>query len=221
MTACPAVGKTRVELTAQADAALYRGKRGGRTVVSVFDPALDRGHLDEGMRSELATAVSVVIENGSLSAVYQPIVHLPSGRILAYEGLVRVGTSSGFPNTGALFDAAEVAGRVLDLDRAALDVVLRGAHAIPATTLISLNVSPRSFESAEFNSTVFLAILRHHGVSPGRVLLEITERDAIRDIERLRRRSWGCRMRASGSPPTMSAPATRACACSASSGSTS
>ncbi|HEX4897571.1 MAG TPA: EAL domain-containing protein, partial [Candidatus Limnocylindrales bacterium] len=186
VTACPAIGKTRVELTAQADAALYRGKRGGRTVVSVFDPDLDRGHVDEGMRSELSAAVSVVIETGALSPVYQPIVHLPTGRIIGYEGLVRVGPDAGFPHTGALFDAAEVAGRVLELDRAALDVVLRGAHAIPATQLVSLNVSPRSFEAPEFNATVFLAILRHHGVSPDRVVLELTERDAIRDIERLR-----------------------------------
>jgi diguanylate cyclase (GGDEF)-like protein len=186
VTACPAIGKTRVELTAQADAALYRGKRGGRTVVSVFDPDLDRGHVDEGMRSELAAAVSVVIETGALSPVYQPIVHLPTGRIIGYEGLVRAGPDAGFPHTGALFDAAEVAGRVLDLDRAALDVVLRGAHAVPATQLVSINVSPRSFEAPEFNATVLLAILRHHGVLPERVLLELTERDAIRDIDRLR-----------------------------------
>jgi len=186
VTACPAVGQTRVELTAQADAALYRGKRGGRTVVSVFDPDLDRGHVDEGMRSELSAAVSVVIETGALSPVYQPIVHLPTGRIIGYEGLVRAGPDAGFPHTGALFDAAEVAGRVLDLDRAALDVVLRGAHAVPATQLLSINVSPRSFEAPEFNATVLLAILRHHGVLPERVLLELTERDAIRDIDRLR-----------------------------------
>ncbi|MEW5990759.1 MAG: bifunctional diguanylate cyclase/phosphodiesterase [Chloroflexota bacterium] len=186
VTACPAIGKTRVELTAQADAALYRGKRGGRTVVTTFDPDLDRGHVDEGMRAELSAAVSGVIESGALSPVYQPIVHLPTGRILGYEGLIRVGPDAGFAHTGALFDAAEVAGRVLDLDRAALDVVLRGAFAVPLTTLVSINVSPRSFEAPEFNATVFLAILRHHGIDPGRVLLELTERDAIRDIDRLR-----------------------------------
>ncbi|MBF8289526.1 MAG: Sensor diguanylate cyclase [Chloroflexi bacterium] len=186
ITGCPAFGTTRLELTAQADAALYRGKRAGRTMVSIFDPALDRGHVDEEMRAELSAAVSVVIETGALSPVYQPIVHLPTGRILGYEGLVRVRPDAGFPHTGALFDAAEVAGRVLDLDRAALDVVLRGAAQIPESALLSINVSPRSFEAPEFNATVFLAILRRHGIAPERAILELTERDAIREPERLR-----------------------------------
>ena len=186
VTACPELGATRIELTAQADAALYRGKRSGRTVVNVFDPALDRGHLDEGMRAELSAAVAIVIETGVLTPVYQPIIELASGRVIGYEGLVRTGAETGFPNTGALFDAAEIAGRVLDLDRAALEVVLRGARRIPASTLISLNVSPRSFEVAEFNASIFLAILRRHGIAPGRVVLELTEREAIRDLDRLR-----------------------------------
>jgi diguanylate cyclase (GGDEF)-like protein len=186
ITLCPDLGTTRLQLTAQADAALYRGKRGGRTLVSIFDPALDRGHVDEEMRAELSAAVAAVIESDGLTPVYQPIVELQSGRILGYEGLVRVAPDSGFRHTGALFDAAEVAGRVLELDRAALEVVLRGAKGVPEDSLLSINVSPRSFETAEFNSTVFLAILRRHGVSPGRVILELTERDAIRDTERLR-----------------------------------
>ena len=186
VTACPDHGATRVELTGQADAALYRGKRAGRTIVSIYDPTQDRGHLDETMRSELSAAVSAVIESGSLTPVYQPIVHLETGRILGYEGLVRVDPMSGFPHTGALFDAAEVAGRILDLDRAALDVVLRGAKDVPPLTLLSVNVSPRSFEAPEFSAGAFLAILRRHGVAPERVLLELTERDVIRDPDRLR-----------------------------------
>ncbi|HUQ43256.1 MAG TPA: bifunctional diguanylate cyclase/phosphodiesterase [Candidatus Limnocylindria bacterium] len=186
VTACPEFGTTRLELTAQADAALYRGKRNGRTVVSIYDPEKDHGHLDEGMRAELSAAISAVIEGGTLSPVYQPIVDLGSGRVIGYEGLVRVPRQSAFPHTGALFDAAEIAGRVADLDRAALDVVLRGARSLKETMSLSVNISPRTLEASEFSAAAFLAILRRNGMSPGRVVLELTERETIRDPDRLR-----------------------------------
>ncbi|HYM85042.1 MAG TPA: EAL domain-containing protein, partial [Candidatus Dormibacteraeota bacterium] len=69
---------------------------------------------------------------------------------------------------------------------AALDVVRGGASSIPEDVLLSLNVSPRTLESGELNATVFLAILRRHGVAPNRVILELTEREAVREPEHLR-----------------------------------
>jgi len=186
VTACPEFGNTRLELTAQADAALYRGKRTGRTVVTIYDPAKDHGHVDEGMRAELSSAITAVIESGKLTPVYQPIVTLATGQVTGYEGLVRVPKESTFAHAGAMFDAAEIAGRVHDLDRAALDTVLRGAADLHEGVSLSVNMSPRTLESPEFSSTAFLAILRRYGISPDRIVLEMTEREAIRDPERLR-----------------------------------
>ncbi len=201
VTACPEFGTTRMELTSQADAALYRGKRTGRTVVTIYDPEKDHGHVDEGMRAELSSAISAVIEAGTLTPVYQPVIDLSSGRVIGYEGLVRVPKESSFAHTGALFDAAEIAGRVHDLDRAALDVVLRGARSMDPAMSLSVNVSPRTLEAPEFSSTAFLSILRHHGMAPARVVLELTEREAIRDADRLRNsllaiQNAGCRVAA-------------------------
>jgi diguanylate cyclase (GGDEF)-like protein len=186
VTACPEFGQTRLELTSQADAALYRGKRNGRTVVTVYDTEKDHGHVDEGMRAELSSAISAVIDGNSLTPVYQPIIELGTGRVVAYEGLVRVPKESTFAHAGAMFDAAEVAGRVADLDRAALDVVLRGARDLPDWVSLSVNISPRTLEAAEFSASTFLAILRRHGMAPDRIALELTERESIRDPERLR-----------------------------------
>jgi diguanylate cyclase (GGDEF)-like protein len=194
VTSCPEFGTTRLEITAQADAALYRGKRAGRTVVTIYEPEKDHGHVDEGMRAELSSAISAVIEAGTLTPVYQPIVDLTSGRVIGYEGLVRVPKQSTVAHAGALFDAAEVAGRVSDLDRAALDVVLRGARDLDDSVTLSVNVSPRTLESPEFSSTAFLSIIRRHGMSPTRVVLELTEREAIRDPERLRKALLGVQM---------------------------
>ncbi|MEO8461809.1 MAG: EAL domain-containing protein, partial [Chloroflexota bacterium] len=57
---------------------------------------------------------------------------------------------------------------------------------IPNDALLSLNVSPRSFEAPEFSAASFLGILQRHGVKPNRVLMELTEREAVQDPERLR-----------------------------------
>ena len=186
VTACPEFGNTRLELTAQADAALYRGKRTGRTVVTIYDPEKDHGQVDDGMRAELSSAITAVIQSGKLTPVYQPIVELATGVVTGYEGLVRIPKESTFAHTGAMFDAAEVAGRVHDLDRAALDVVLRGAADLAQDVSLSVNMSPRTLEAPEFSSTAFLSILRRYGIAPSRIVMEMTEREMIRDPERLR-----------------------------------
>src|SRR6185369_10782301 len=105
----------------------------------------------------------------ALPILYQPLVELATGRVVGYEGLVRVPKESTFAHAGAMFDAAEVAGRVADLDRAALDVVLRGAHDLPEWVSLSVNISPRTLEAAEFSASTFLAILRRHGMAPDRI----------------------------------------------------
>src|SRR6185436_16061425 len=49
-----------------------------------------------------------------------------------------------------------------------------------------VNISPRTLESAEVSATTFLAILRRHGMTPDRITLELTEREAILHPDRLR-----------------------------------
>lgn len=193
VAAAPQHAADRLQLLGRADAALYRSKRNGRTMVTMFDAALDRATLDEHERATLSARVARVASTRALTAVYQPIIHLETGRPLAYEGLVRPSPESGFESPGALFSAAEVSGRIIDLDRACLDVVVAGARSVPDDVFLSLNVSPRTFEAPEFSANAFLAILHRHGVAPRRVILELTERESIEDVDRLRSALEGCR----------------------------
>ena len=183
--AFPEHGTSREQLQQQVDSAMYRGKRSGRTVVTMVDLDLDREHVDSQKRAELSAAVARVLAARSLRPVYQPIVHLPTGRIIGFEGLVRPDSASGFPHPGSLFAAAEIGGRVVELDLACLETVLGGAAAVPAPLLVALNVSPRTLEAPEFGATRLLALLDRARVAPERVILEITERDTISDIARV------------------------------------
>ncbi len=181
----PEHATNREQLQLYADSAMYRGKRSGRTVVTVVDPALDGEQVDEQKRAALSDAVARVIDERALRPVYQPLVHLETGRVIGFEGLIRPLPGSPFPNPGALFAAAEAGGRIVDLDLACLDVVIAGATAIPAPLLVTLNISPRTLEAPEFGAARLLNMLDRAGFAPDRVILEITEREVIHDVPRV------------------------------------
>ncbi|MBA2374453.1 MAG: bifunctional diguanylate cyclase/phosphodiesterase [Chloroflexi bacterium] len=181
----PLHASSREQLQQQTDAALYRGKRAGRTIVTLVDSELDRLHVDSERRAELSAAIAGVIAGHALRPVYQPIVHLATGRTIGFEGLIRTTLDSGFESPGALFAAAEIGGRVVELDLACLDTVLLGSRSIPAPTLVAVNLSPRTIEAPEFGATRLLAMLDRVRLSPDRLILELTEHDVIHDEPRV------------------------------------
>ncbi len=190
---CPSHATTHEQLRLYADSAMYRGKRSGRTVVTIVDPALDSEQVDEQKRAALSSAVAHVVAERALLPVFQPLVHLETGRIIGFEGLIRTTPDSPFTNPGALFAAAEIGGRVVDLDIACLAIVLEGARAIPAPLLVALNISPRTLEAPEFGAARLVHRLERAGLPPDRVILEITERDVIHDLPRVLAALDGCR----------------------------
>jgi diguanylate cyclase (GGDEF)-like protein len=181
----PAHATNREQLQLYADSAMYRGKRSGRTVVTVADPELDGERVDEQKRAALSEAVAKVIDERALRAVYQPLVHLETGRVIGFEGLIRPTPGSPFANPGALFAAAEIGGRIVDLDLACLEIVIAGATAIPAPLLVTLNISPRTLEAPEFGAARLINMLEHAGFPTDRAILEVTEREVIGDVPRV------------------------------------
>jgi len=186
VSAYPSPAGDRQLLLHQADAAMYWGKRHGRTDVQVFDPAHHGIADDARPRDELAAAVSRVAAERLLNPVYQPIYDLRSGAVVGYEGLVRPATESGFANATKLFVAAESTGRTVELDLASIETVLTGAHRIDAGAYLSVNLSPRSLEAEAFSPFEVLGMARRHGIDPSRLVVELTEREAIEDLGRVR-----------------------------------
>jgi EAL domain-containing protein (putative c-di-GMP-specific phosphodiesterase class I) len=126
-----------------------------------------------------------VLADRALRPVYQPLVHVESGRVIGYEGLIRPAQGSAFSNPGALFAAAEIGGRTVELDLACLTMVLDGARAIPDPLLVTINLSPRTLEAPEFGAPRLLAMLERVSFPPDRVILELTEQDVINDVPRV------------------------------------
>ena len=186
ISAAPALASDRDELYRQADAALYRAKRQGRTSVEVFEPARDFG-TGRSVTPEVTAAVTRAAAPHLLRAVYQPIVRVDDGTVIGYEGLVRPMEGSGFESPAELFATAELAGKTVELDRACIQVVTAGARTISPNCYVAVNVSPRTIEAPEFNAQVLIEMLADAGLEPQRVVLELTEREAVEDVSRLRR----------------------------------
>jgi len=182
----PGQASDRNELLRFADAAMYWGKRHGRTAVHVFEPTHLAALTTNRATAETSIAIERVAARRLLRAVYQPIVDLGDGSIIGFEGLVRPLPDSGFSNPGELFEAAEAAGRTTELDLACLETVVAGAARLGLTGHLGLNLSPRTLEAPEFNVGAVTAILRHHGVDPDRCVIELTEREHVEDLSRLR-----------------------------------
>jgi diguanylate cyclase (GGDEF)-like protein len=184
-TAFPEACVGRQQMIIQADAALYAGKRHGRTTVERFDP-LRHGVADDARSlAELAVAVERVAEGGLLRAVYQPVISLSSGRVVGFEGLIRLTADSGFPDPTSLFTAAEATNRTIDLDVVCARAVLAGAGALGTEAYIAINVSPRTLESDAFSPLEIVALARRHGIAPSQLVVELTEREAVEDLSKL------------------------------------
>ena len=192
VSAVPVPAESRAELYAQADAALLWCKRHGRTTVAAFDPA--KHTLDgEDAIAELSQAVASVAAHRALRPVFQPVVELATGRVTGFEGLVRPAAGSGFEDPGSLFVAAEKSGRTVELDQACLEVLAAAAASIPEHRSVSLNLSPRSLEAPEFSAHALSRTLERLGLAPGRVVIELTERETVDDMELLRSNLHACR----------------------------
>jgi diguanylate cyclase (GGDEF)-like protein len=184
ISACPALATSRTQLYAQADAALYWCKRHGRASADVFHPVRDRSASLEASH-ELSAQIARVVTERLLRPVYQPIIDLSSGRVIGFEGLIRPTPESGFADPGSMFAAAETVGRTVELDHACVSAVVAGAREMSEDQILTVNLSPRTVEAPHFSADALLSLLARYSIHPGRVVVELTEREKVEDSTRL------------------------------------
>jgi diguanylate cyclase (GGDEF)-like protein len=169
-------GSKAERLVTNADRALYLAKDSNRNCVKMFDHRLSaNSETTDSVKELLRTAIA----EGRLSLAYQPIWDVKSGTMLAAEALMRLTAANGSPVSPAIFiPVAERTGAIVELGdwaiREACDQLICN-DAIPA---ISVNVSVVQLSRPNFAEHV-ADILLEKGVSPSRLILEITEGSEI------------------------------------------
>jgi diguanylate cyclase (GGDEF)-like protein len=193
ISSVPGTATDRATLYRQAEAAMLFGKHHGRTFVAVFEAERHAaGAIDRPM-ADLGLEVARVAAAGALTAVFQPIFDLRTGRARGFEGLVRPMPGTGFADPYELFAAAEAAGRTVELDLASMTTSVTAFAKLALPGSLTLNISPRTLESDQFSVHGLVQLLQRHGVEPTRIVLELTEREAVEDMEQLIRAVEACR----------------------------
>jgi EAL domain-containing protein (putative c-di-GMP-specific phosphodiesterase class I) len=118
-----------------------------------------------------------------LSTVFQPIVGLRRRRVLGYEALSRGPAGSVYQMPLRLFEMAEEADLVFELDRKCRRRALASATSLPAGAKLFVNVFPSAMYDPEFQGASLVHLAGTHGLTPDRVVLEITEKSAIENYE--------------------------------------
>ncbi|MGN6686794.1 MAG: diguanylate cyclase domain-containing protein [Actinomycetales bacterium] len=130
-------------------------------------------------------------------SVFQPIIDLDEGTVVAYEALARGPRGTALERPDALFASARAEGLLSELDDACRRAAFRSAVELglfsPLTVFV--NVEPEVLDSAPLDDLLAIA-----ESAPGelRVMLEITERalstrpaELLRTVERVRSLGWG------------------------------
>jgi len=193
ISAYPAPSRDDRQLLRNADAALYWAKRHGRTDIQIYDAERHGATDDSRTTPELAEALDRLADEGAITPVFQPIFNLVSGEPIGFEGLVRPSSEvSGFRDATSLFTAAEVADRTVEMDMIAIRAIVHGLPDELSAEYLSINVSPRSLETDQFSVSELVTVLAERGLTPDRVVVELTEREEIGDMARLRHNLLAC-----------------------------
>ena len=183
----PDDGADLEQLLKNADIAMYEAKRAGRGCARFFLHSMNQA-LDERLRME--AALRQALSAGALSLHYQAKLNLADGRLMGCEALLRWTDAELGPVAPDRFiPVAEECGLINALDAWVLEAACRQlaewGRAGVAVPGVSVNVSPLRFVQDDVAAHVAL-LLQRHGLRPGQLTLEVTERVMLDDDTRTR-----------------------------------
>lgn len=127
-----------------------------------------------------------IIERRLLTPVFQPIIALDGRRILGYEALIRGPEDSQLHRPDDLFSAARRSKQLAALEYACREASCEQFVALGLGGKLFLNMTPLSFTDSQYRDGVTREILQRVGLSPERVVFELTESQPLDQFDLLR-----------------------------------
>jgi diguanylate cyclase (GGDEF)-like protein len=166
VAAFPADAGDASTLCQLADSALYWAKRGGKRRTRRFDPDHSPANWNDRQRAEIE---SLLEAHPPITAQFQPVVSLATGRVVGYEALARFTAGNG-RTPDVWFAQAHGCGLGAELEAAAIEAALAARHR-PLEAHLAINVSPSALGSEAVQATL-------HGDLHG-IVIEITEHEFV------------------------------------------
>jgi EAL domain-containing protein (putative c-di-GMP-specific phosphodiesterase class I) len=118
-----------------------------------------------------------------LTFAFQPIVSCRTGQVLAVEALLRGVREAGFARIFDVFDLAATDGHLIAVETALRDKALGLFSLLPLDEDVKLfsNVDNRVFSQPSWSPSLVETVLARRGLSPDRLVLEISERHPLVD----------------------------------------
>lgn len=182
----PDNGTDGAELVKMADTAMYRAKQLGRNRYAAYSRSMEEGVRERlSIGSRLRLAADTLTE---FQLVYQPQIDVATGRLTGMEALLRWNPPDlGSVPPSTFIPLAEEIGLIVPigswvLHEACLQLRMWDERFGHSEWHMSVNLSARQLQQPEFLASVD-HIISITGVSPERLIFEVTETAALHNLE--------------------------------------
>lgn len=181
----PLDGETEEAIYAAMDVVLYKAKARGKNQVMTAESAEDRSMMTIFKQGDFLRAA---LREDRIEAFLQPIVDVQNNEVIAFEVLVRIRDGEVIVPAGEFIEVAEELGMAKELDR---EVFRKGlAHYAKVSALhpkarFFFNLFPRSFNDLAWVQGI-PELAKNAGVPCEKLVLEITEREALPNLTQVR-----------------------------------
>ncbi len=161
------------QLVMNADMAMYVVKNGGKNGYQLFNNIMQEGQIK---KSNIEIYLRDAIENDGFKLVYQPQIDLKTGKIHAYEALIRLKDHDISP--AVFIDIAEENGSIIKIGRIVTQKVIEQIAIWKSTGLdikpVSINFSINQLHDSDYINYLCL-LLKKYKVQPEDLGIEVTE----------------------------------------------
>ncbi len=167
------------------DVLLYKAKRGGKDQVLTSQEGEDNSSMVIFQQGEYLRRA---LTEDRVEAHLQPIVSVADGKVIAYEALARIRDGEKILSAGQFIEAASELGMVKEFDQRVFDKGLQHLGRITAQNpdaKVFFNLSAFSFRDTEWMLSI-PAQLGARDIPCERIVLEVTEREALPNINAVR-----------------------------------